>query len=185
MILWQSQEVHPTCLIPKPERLRQNAYFQWLPLEAAGCKSCPYRALALVGTFSYHGVGWFYLSPLPTFTPSHKYFTGINIQKPISRLSKKTWDLQKLLREPLDYLFIMLSSEIKTQQTFLYNFGKQKGKNPQNYLLLVNRMMLMWRMTYQWQCHRWLQHSGCCVPFLQTCTVLFVAKQFSPSLPQG
>lgn len=28
----------------------------------------------------------------------------------------------------MDYLLIMLSSEIKTKQTFLYHFGKQRGK---------------------------------------------------------
>lgn len=148
-------------------------------------------SLALTGLwllwahFLIHGVWWFYLSLSPSSHLSASTFTGINIQKPISTLLKNKRDLQKLLREPLDYLFIMLSSEIKTQQTFLYNFGKQREKNPQNYLFLVNRMMLVAEMTYQWQCHRWLQRSGYCVPFLQTCTVLFVAKQFFPSLPQG
>lgn len=109
----------------------------------------PLQALALVTLFLFMVLGDFTSSLYPPSHLSTSTFTAINIQKPTPRLSKKIGDLQKLLREPLDCLFIMLPSEIKTEQTFLYNFGKQRGKNPKNYLFLVNRMMLMWRMTYQ------------------------------------
>lgn len=132
-VLWQSQEPSLLCLTPKPAVWWRNGYFQWLPLQVAGCNSCP-----LQGFGSYENIflsimlGVFTTHSYPTFTPDSRTFTGINIQKPKSSLSKKTGDTQKL--RSLDYLPIMPSSEEKIPNSLL-QFQKTKGKNPKNYLL--------------------------------------------------
>lgn len=75
----------------KAASLWRNEYFQWLPLEVAGGNSCPGRGvngvaldLDLTGAFSHH--------PYPTIPPDPSTFTGMNIQKPKSSLSKEIGD---------------------------------------------------------------------------------------------